>query len=52
MCLRPLPEEVHGTEAAVEVRLRRLLDGTVLSEAELADIRTNEIKKVGARNGP
>lgn len=52
MCLCPLPEEVHGTDAAIDVRLRRLLDGMVLSESELAEFSTNELnKKVGVEPG-
>ena len=51
VCLRPLPEEVYGTEAAVDIRLRQLLDGSVLSESETAGITANELQKVRARFG-
>ena len=54
VCLRPQPEEVYGTEAAIDVRLRRLLDGrVVLQEAELAEYNTTEVhRKVGCQSRP
>lgn len=46
--LQPLPEEVHGTGAGVDVRLRRLLDGIMLSDNEIAEHSAKELLKVNA----
>ena len=45
--LQPLPEEVHGPNAGVDVRLRRLLDGSMLSDEEVAEYSAKELLKVG-----
>lgn len=50
--LRPLPEQVHGTDATVDVQLRRLFEGTVLSEAEAGDFVMKELQKVCNPRGP
>lgn len=44
MTLHPLPEEVHGTET-MDVQLRRLLDGEVLSESQAAEAAAKELEK-------
>ena len=46
--LQPLPEEMHGPDAGVDVRLRRLLDGVVLSDNEVTEYSSKELLKVGA----
>ena len=42
--VHPLPEEVHGTET-VDVQLRRLLDGEVLSESQAVEAAAKELEK-------